>query len=123
MTDMLTELGWTSLEECRKHQRLLMLYMIRNEIVAIDSTPYITPLSVQQGSVMPRDISSHNHPHTTTSTPSSQEPSQTGMLSLTAYSQHCHWQPSSEGCYRHPRQLKHKQPLQDRPMGRCNEGQ
>ncbi len=44
VTDMLTELGWTSLEECRKHQRLSMLYKIRNDLVAIDSTPYINPI-------------------------------------------------------------------------------
>ncbi len=42
------------------------------------------PLSVQQGSVMPRDISSLNHPQTTTSTLFSPEQSQTGMFSLTA---------------------------------------
>ncbi len=44
VTEMLTELGWTSLEERRKHQRLPMLYKIRNNLVDFDSTPYITPL-------------------------------------------------------------------------------
>ncbi len=46
VTDMLTEIGWTSLEECRKHQQLLMLCRIRNGLVAINSTHTSPPLSV-----------------------------------------------------------------------------
>ncbi len=41
--EILTELGLTFLEEGRKHQRL-SIYKIRNYLVAIDSTLYITPL-------------------------------------------------------------------------------
>ena len=46
VSSMIEQLGWTSLEERRKHQRLTMLYKIRNGLVAVDGTQYLT--SVQR---------------------------------------------------------------------------
>ncbi len=66
MTETLTELGWTSLEEHRKHQRLSMLYKIRNNLVDIDSTPYITRIirptrnCNAQGYVIPQSFTDHH---------------------------------------------------------------
>ncbi len=42
-TEMLQELGWTSLEDRRRHQRLVMLYKINHGLVAIDANQYMTP--------------------------------------------------------------------------------
>ncbi len=43
-TEMLKELGWLSLEERRRQQRLTILFKIVNGIVAIDADQYLTPL-------------------------------------------------------------------------------
>jgi hypothetical protein len=45
VSDMLHELGWQSLEERRKHQRLTMMYKMHNNLVAIHQHDYITPTS------------------------------------------------------------------------------
>ncbi len=42
-TEMLQDLGWLSLEERRRLQRLTMLYKIDNGLVAIDGQRYLTP--------------------------------------------------------------------------------
>ncbi len=43
-TEMLGKLGWLSLEERRRQQRLTMLFKIANGIVAVDADQYLTPL-------------------------------------------------------------------------------
>ncbi len=44
-TEMLNELGWTSLEERRRYQRLIMLFKIGNGLVATDTNEYMTPIN------------------------------------------------------------------------------
>ncbi len=41
---MLEELGWLSLEEQRRQQRLSMLFKIVNGFVVVDADQYLTPL-------------------------------------------------------------------------------
>ena len=43
VTDMLCQLGWPSLQHRREHQRLAMLYKIRNGLVAVNADQYLTP--------------------------------------------------------------------------------
>ena len=42
VSDMLLNLGWDTLAERREHQRLLMLYKMRNNIIAVKDTDYLT---------------------------------------------------------------------------------
>ena len=44
VSDMIEELGWTTLEKRWEHQRLLMLYKIRNGLVAVHSNQYLNPV-------------------------------------------------------------------------------
>jgi hypothetical protein len=44
VSDMIEELGWQSLEVRREHQRLMMLYKIRNGLVAVDGKQYLNPV-------------------------------------------------------------------------------
>jgi hypothetical protein len=43
VTDMLSELGWSSLQERRQHQRLSMMYKIHHGLVGIQKDRYCTP--------------------------------------------------------------------------------
>ncbi len=43
--EMFIELRWTSLEERRRYQHLIMLFKIRNMLVAIDANEYMTPIN------------------------------------------------------------------------------
>ena len=45
VSDMLTILGWRSLQNRRIDSRLAMLYKINNNLVAIPSNPYLIPIS------------------------------------------------------------------------------
>ena len=55
VTDMLNHLQWTSLETRRQHQRLVMLYKIHHDIVAVPAATYMTPAT---------RITRHTHPLT-----------------------------------------------------------
>ena len=48
VSDMLNELGWRSLEQRRADARLVMMYKLRNNMLAIDPSPYLKPA---QGSI------------------------------------------------------------------------
>ena len=48
VSDMLNELGWRSLEQRRADARLIMMYKLRNNMLAIDPSPYLKPA---QGSI------------------------------------------------------------------------
>ena len=48
VSDMLNELGWCSLEQCRADAHLIMMYKLRNNMLAIDPSPYLKPA---QGSI------------------------------------------------------------------------
>lgn len=48
VTDMLTQLGWDSLEERRLKARATLTYKIRNGLVAIPAAPYLCSVPVQR---------------------------------------------------------------------------
>ena len=48
VSDMLNELGWRSLEQRRADARLTMLYKLRNNMLAVDPSPFLKPA---QGSI------------------------------------------------------------------------
>ncbi len=46
VSSMIEELGRTSLEERQKHQRLTILHKIKNRLVAVDGSQYLTPCTL-----------------------------------------------------------------------------
>lgn len=45
VTSMLQQLDWTTLEQRREDYRLVMLYKLHNNLVALDTAPYINPIT------------------------------------------------------------------------------
>ena len=63
VTSMLHQLGWTSLQDRRKQQRLTMLYKIQNDLVAIDKDQYLQPITRSTRHTHPQAF---KIPHSTT---------------------------------------------------------
>ncbi len=94
VSTVIEELGWTSLEERRKHQRLTMLYKIQNGMAAVDDSQYLTLIN---DITIPRLSLCHNQGQTTTDSLFSQGQSDNGMLFQMQQSPPHHWTRSEGG--------------------------
>ena len=60
VTNMLTSLGWPTLEERRRNNRLIMLFKIQHNLVGIDPTRYLTDSDARtRGSKFRQDQTYH----------------------------------------------------------------